>query len=95
LFWALWTPNFPRGNVSKEELEGLRGMARSMYDDRLAAMYVSPDPSERGELLQNVSEERARTMIGLNAAVFVDRRAPARTRCDRTEYHSYEAGRLD
>jgi AbiV family abortive infection protein len=68
LFWALWTPNFARGNVSKEEFEGLRGMARSMHDDRLAAMYVSPDPSEGDEHLQNVSEERARTMIGLAEA---------------------------
>lgn len=42
LFWALWTPNFARGNVSKEEFESLRGMARSMHDDRLAALYDSP-----------------------------------------------------
>src|SRR5262249_31865734 len=28
LFWALWTPSFARGNVSKEEFENLRGMAR-------------------------------------------------------------------
>ena len=49
LFWALWTPIFARGNVSKEEFEGLRGMARSMHDDRLAAIYVSPERPEGGE----------------------------------------------
>ena len=68
LFWALWTPSFARGNVSKEEIESLRGMAKSIHDDRLAAMYVSPDLPESGELLQNVSEERARAMIGLAEA---------------------------
>ena len=68
LFWALWTPSFARGNVSKEEFESLRGMAKSMHDDRLAAMYVSADLPESGELLQNVSDERARAMIGLTEA---------------------------
>lgn len=68
LFWALWTPSFARGNVSKEEIESLRGMAKSIHDDRLAAMYVSPDLPESGKLLQNVSEERARAMIGLAEA---------------------------
>jgi AbiV family abortive infection protein len=42
LFWALWTPGLVRGNVSKEEFEKLRAMARTMHEDRLAAMYVSP-----------------------------------------------------
>ena len=68
LFWALWTPNFARGKVSKEDFESLRGMARSMHDDRLAALYVSPDYAESGEVLQNVTEERARIMIGLAEA---------------------------
>jgi AbiV family abortive infection protein len=68
LFWALWTPSFARGNVSKEEFENLRRMARSMHDDRLAAMYVAPDQPEGGEVLQNVSEERTRTMIELAEA---------------------------
>jgi hypothetical protein len=68
LFWALWTPSFTRGNVSKEEFESLRGMAKSMHDDRLAAMYVSPDRPEGGELLLTVNEERARTILGLAEA---------------------------
>lgn len=68
LFWALWTPSFARGQISKEEFESLRGMAKGMHDDRLAAMYVAPDHPEGGELLQSVSEERARTMIGLTEA---------------------------
>lgn len=68
LFWALWTPSFARGKISKEEFESLRGMAKSMHDDRLAAMYVAPDNPEGGEPLKNVSEERARTMIGLAEA---------------------------
>jgi AbiV family abortive infection protein len=68
LFWALWTPNFARGRISKEEFENLRGMAKNMHDDRLAAMYVSPDQSEGGKVLQNISEERARIMIGLSEA---------------------------
>jgi AbiV family abortive infection protein len=62
LFWALWTPNFARGNVSKEEFESLRGMARSMHDQRLGAMYVS---AEGSEVLQNVSERRARMVLEL------------------------------
>jgi AbiV family abortive infection protein len=46
LFWALWTPNFARGKVSKDEIESLRGMVRTMHDDRLAALYVSSDHTE-------------------------------------------------
>lgn len=65
LFWALWTPSFVRGNVSKEEFESLRGLARSIHDDRLAAMYVEPDNAEGGEPLQNVTEERAQAVIDL------------------------------
>ena len=68
LFWALWTPSFAHGNVSKEEFENLRSMARGMHDDRLAAMYVSPARPDNGELLQNISEQRARTIIGLAEA---------------------------
>src|ERR1700728_414746 len=30
LFWALWTPNLARGNVTREEFESLRGLARSI-----------------------------------------------------------------
>jgi AbiV family abortive infection protein len=68
LFWALWTPNFARGKVSKDEIESLRGMVRTMHDDRLAALYVSSDHTENGQVLQRISEERARTVIGLAEA---------------------------
>jgi AbiV family abortive infection protein len=68
LFWALWTPSFARGKVSKEEFESLSGMARSMHDDRLAALYVSPDCPAGGEALQKVSEERARAIVELTEA---------------------------
>jgi AbiV family abortive infection protein len=68
LFWALWTPSFARGNVSQEEFESLRGMAKGMHDDRLAAMYVSPDRPEGGELLLTVNDERARTVLALAEA---------------------------
>jgi AbiV family abortive infection protein len=68
LFWALWTPSFARGNVSREELENLHGLAKGMHSERLSALYVSPDPIEGSELLQNISEERARTMIRLAEA---------------------------
>ena len=68
LFWALWTPNFARGKVSKDDIESLGGMARSMHNDRLAALYVLPDHTEKGEALQSISEERARTMTGLAEA---------------------------
>lgn len=65
LFWALWTPSFARGNISRAEFESLRGLARNMHDDRLAALYVAPDRPERGDRLESVSEERARMMIEL------------------------------
>jgi AbiV family abortive infection protein len=65
LFWALWTPSFARGNISREEFESLRGLARSMHGDRLAALYVAPDRPEGGAPLEAVSEERARMMIEL------------------------------
>jgi AbiV family abortive infection protein len=68
LFWALWTPSFARGNISRAEFESLRGLARNMHDDRLAALYVAPDRSEGGVHLESVSEERARMMIELAEA---------------------------
>jgi hypothetical protein len=43
-------------------------MAKTMHEDRLAAMYVSPDQAEGGELLRPVSDERARTLINLTEA---------------------------
>ena len=66
LFWALWTPGFARGKVSKEEFESLRGMARTMHDDRLAAMYVSIPKA--GKSCRMSSEERARMIVGLTEA---------------------------
>jgi AbiV family abortive infection protein len=67
LFWALWAPNLARGNVSKDEFEKLRGMAKSLHEQRLDAMYVSYDPNE-GIPLQHVSESRARTVLDLAEA---------------------------
>jgi AbiV family abortive infection protein len=64
LFWALWAPNLARGNVSKDEFEKLRGMAKGLHEERLDAMYVSFNPDE-GTPLQQVSERRARTMLDL------------------------------
>lgn len=68
LFWALWTPSFARGKVSQEEFENLRGMARSMHDDRLAALYVSPDDTGSGGVIQSIGEARARRTIALAEA---------------------------
>jgi AbiV family abortive infection protein len=65
LFWALWTPSFARGKVDQKEFESLRGLARNMHDDRLAAMYVSADASETGVPLQNISADRAQKIIDL------------------------------
>jgi AbiV family abortive infection protein len=68
LFWALWTPSFARGRVEQKEFEGLRGLARSMHDERLAAMYVSPDTTETGVPLQKVTTDRAQKIIDLAEA---------------------------
>jgi AbiV family abortive infection protein len=68
LFWALWTPSFARGQVSREEFEGLRGMVKSMHDDRLAVMYVAADPPAGADPLQSVDEKRAREMVALAEA---------------------------
>jgi AbiV family abortive infection protein len=35
LFWALWTPSIARGNISREEFESVRGLAKTMHEDRL------------------------------------------------------------
>jgi len=43
LFWALWTPVFGSGNLSREQFEELQGLAKDIYAQRLAALYVSPD----------------------------------------------------
>jgi AbiV family abortive infection protein len=67
LFWALWAPNLTRGNVSKDEFEKLRGMARTLHEERLDAMYVSFDPTE-ATALREVSETRARAVLDLAEA---------------------------
>jgi AbiV family abortive infection protein len=68
LFWALWAPNLARGNVCKEDFEKLRGMAKGLHEERLDAMYVSVAPGDGNPPLQQVSEERARTMLALAEA---------------------------
>lgn len=68
LFWALWTPSFVRGKVLQKEFEGLRGLARTMHDERLAAMYVATDGAGTGAPLEKVSADRAQTIIGLAEA---------------------------
>ncbi|WP_316185799.1 MULTISPECIES: AbiV family abortive infection protein [unclassified Bradyrhizobium] len=68
LFWALWTPSFARGNISREEFENLRGLARGMHDERLAALYVAPDRQEGAAAIGSVSEDRARLIIELAEA---------------------------
>jgi AbiV family abortive infection protein len=65
LFWALWTPSFARGKVSREELEGLRGMAKDLHETRLAAMYVSPDVELGTAPLYDISDGFARWLLGL------------------------------
>ncbi len=65
LFWALWTPSFARGRVEQKEFEGLRGLARSIHDERLSAMYVATDAAETGVPLQQVSPERAGQIVDL------------------------------
>jgi AbiV family abortive infection protein len=65
LFWALWTPSFARGKVSREELEGLRGMAKDLHETRLAAMYVSPDADLGAAPLYDVSDKLARWLLGV------------------------------
>jgi AbiV family abortive infection protein len=65
LFWALWGPTFARGDVSKEKTEQLREMARGLHEQRLDAMYVSIAPGGGEAALLQVSEERARTLLGL------------------------------
>jgi AbiV family abortive infection protein len=64
LFWALWAPNLAHGNVSKDEFEKLRGMATTLHDERLDAMYVSFDLAD-GTPLRGVSESRAQTLLDL------------------------------
>jgi AbiV family abortive infection protein len=68
LFWALWTPSFARGNVSREEFESLRGLAKSMHEDRLGAMYVAPDREAGETSLQEMDEQRVRQVMELTEA---------------------------
>jgi len=68
LFWALWTPSFARGNVSREEFESLRGLAKTMHEDRLGAMYVAPDREAGRASLQEMDEQRVRQVVELTEA---------------------------
>jgi AbiV family abortive infection protein len=68
LFWALWTPSLARGNVSREEYESLRGLARSMHEDRLGAMYVAPDREAGEASLQDMDDQRVRQVVELTEA---------------------------
>jgi AbiV family abortive infection protein len=65
IFWALWAPNFAQGKVSREDWEGLRWMAKDLYESRLAGLYVA-SPSEQGiPPLGVISEEMARWALGI------------------------------
>src|SRR5262249_2816957 len=66
LFFALWTPNLARGKeITREEFERLRDLTKTMHEDRLAAMYVSPG---RDSPLRDLGEKRARDLLELAQA---------------------------
>jgi AbiV family abortive infection protein len=63
IFWALWTPIFARGKISREDFEGSRWLAKRLHETRLAAMYVGVG-TEPGTLsLAEVGEDMARWAI--------------------------------
>jgi AbiV family abortive infection protein len=67
LFFALWTPSLARGKeIAREEFERLRGLTKTMHEDRLAAMYVSPGHGDSP--LRDVGEKRARDLLELAQA---------------------------
>jgi AbiV family abortive infection protein len=69
LFWALWTPSFARGkDVKKDEFENVRGFAKRLHEDRLAAMYVTPDRHAGEHPLLDVSQTQARGLLKLAEA---------------------------
>jgi len=65
LFWALWTPMFVRGRVTKEEFESLRGLAQRIHRQRLRGLYVETSP--RLEILPKdaITESEAQSLITL------------------------------
>jgi AbiV family abortive infection protein len=64
LFFALWTPSLAGGkDITREEFEHLRRLAKTMHEDRLAAMYVSPNHGDSP--LMDVGEKRARDLLEL------------------------------
>lgn len=65
LFWALWTPGFAKGQVSKDEWESLRNVASGMHESRKSAMYVDLSPDGAEPTIDTVSEERARAIYAL------------------------------
>jgi AbiV family abortive infection protein len=66
LFFALWTPNLARGKeIAREEFERLHDLTKTMHEDRLAAMYVSPGGDSP---LRDVGEKRARDLLELAQA---------------------------
>lgn len=67
LFWAFWAPHLVRADVSRKGFEEHFGLAHSLHEDRLAAMYVAIDANAR-EPLFLVSDARARNLLNFAEA---------------------------
>lgn len=68
LFWALWTPSFRRGHVSKDEWDSVHGMASVIHENRLTSMYVDFPLDGSEPTAAKIDEEQARTILGLAEA---------------------------
>lgn len=65
LMWALWTPLLGRKPITRQQVEEVHELARSIHDRRMAATYVSPDSSAPTEMLPHnvVSVQDARQLV--------------------------------
>lgn len=61
LFWALWTPSFKSGDVSGQQLQDFRELAREIHARRLGAMYVDASTGTR----LAIAPKRAKELISL------------------------------
>jgi AbiV family abortive infection protein len=68
LFWALWTPAFARGQISREELESLQLMASRIHQTRLDAMYVAIPSNGEESLIAAIPNDEAHWIHGLAEA---------------------------
>ena len=68
LFWALWGPMVGRNVIEPERVKKAQGLAKTIHDTRLRALYVAPSFDGLSLPRNEIPREEAESMIELASA---------------------------